>query len=120
MKFILSTKVGRAALHPPQYCYGGRPCAPQSNSAMMAGRRPTQPAFRNSWSALLFFTAALTTGSLLICCPVSAHAQSGVPLWTNRYDNGNDQATAIAVDSSGSVFVTGYSSDSNFVNSDYA
>ncbi len=49
-------------------------------------------------AAILFIGLA---GSL-----VQAHAQGGVPLWTNRYD-GLYYANAIAVDSSGNVFVTG-------------
>jgi hypothetical protein len=39
------------------------------------------------------------------------YSSAGVPLWTNRYngpENGNDYATAIAVDPSGNVHVTGY------------
>ncbi len=41
-----------------------------------------------------------------------AYSGAGVPLWTNGYtgpSNVSDAATAIAVDSSGNVFVTGYS-----------
>src|SRR6516164_1082461 len=44
--------------------------------------------------------------SALQCC-----AQSGLPLWTNRFDgpaDGYDQANGLAADSSGNVIVTGY------------
>ena len=39
------------------------------------------------------------------------YSMAGVPLWTNRYNglNGNDQATAVAVDGSNNVVVTGWS-----------
>src|SRR5439155_18904479 len=61
---------------------------------------------------LLFpnLSMAVTSGYLLMFCPAAAHAQGGVPLWTNRYDapaSGGEVALAIAVDSSGNVFATG-------------
>jgi hypothetical protein len=55
-------------------------------------------------AALLLSVMALATTTLLLLCPVSAHAQGGVPLWTNFFPGG---ASAIALDSNGDVFVTG-------------
>ena len=43
------------------------------------------------------------------------YSSAGVPLWTNRYNgpgNGDDEATAVALDSSNNVIVTGYSTGS--------
>lgn len=52
------------------------------------------------------------------------YSGDGVPLWTNRYNgfDGADIPTAVAVDGSGSVFVTGYSytGSSVFDRADYA
>ena len=47
---------------------------------------------------------------------IQAHAQGGVPLWTNWYDAPGkvyEQANAIAVDADGNVIVTGYVQTTN-------
>ena len=48
-----------------------------------------------------------------------AHAQGGIPLWTNRYSGSgySTYASAAAVDGSGNVFATGW--DWNGSNLDY-
>src|ERR1041384_5613327 len=80
-----------------------------------------QPSFRSGLfflrllgAALLFYFAALGP---------RANAADGAPVWTNRFNglgNADDKATALALDASGNVFVTGYSYASGGVNSDYA
>src|SRR5262245_42248559 len=93
-------------------------CQPSSSTLKRGHRNAALPAEPESFnsrtrlSALLF--VALASASLLWLYPASASAQGGVPLWTNRYPAG--VASAIAVDSTGNVFVTGTSWNGN----DYA
>lgn len=55
-----------------------------------------------------FFVLSVIGGACFVANIASA--QGGVPLWTNRYSGiGNDTAKALAVDTNGNVFVTGYS-----------
>jgi hypothetical protein len=89
------------------------PCAPQINNTVSARRGLTRPTDPRLLSTLLL-GIALTTSSLLLLCPALAHAQGGVPLWTNRFDRPaplGPHLAAIAVDSSGNVFVTARGDD---------
>jgi uncharacterized delta-60 repeat protein len=67
-----------------------------------------------------FGTAPTTFGDFVTI----KYSNAGVPLWTNIYnnfpENSGDSPTAMAVDSSGNVFVTGRSPHSGGVNTDYA
>ncbi len=62
----------------------------------------------------IFVTGYVYTSSPNRDYETVAYSGSGVPLWTNRYngpDGWDDAPSAVAVDSSGNVFVTGYSTD---------
>jgi hypothetical protein len=59
----------------------------------------------------IILVASILFGSLTLFAP-QANAQGGLPLWTNFYNgpgNNQDQATAVAVNNNGNVFVTGSS-----------
>ncbi|HWQ90102.1 MAG TPA: SBBP repeat-containing protein [Clostridia bacterium] len=57
------------------------------------------------------FIAGLTiTGGFTLSALTIAYSELGTPLWTNLYNGGErSRATAIAVDTTGNVYVTGYS-----------
>src|SRR5262245_34203821 len=83
------------------------PCAPMSPPTRTGSQRTARPICAHSCSGVLI------SASLLLLCALSAHAQGGVPLWTNRYDGPlgtSDEAAAIAVDGAGNVVVVGASS----------
>jgi hypothetical protein len=63
---------------------------------------------KTSFCNKLFLCAVAMAMGIL--CDTNAHAQGGVPVWTNRY---NGYAVAMAVDGSGNVFVTGSSFGTN-------
>src|SRR2546421_302857 len=59
----------------------------------------------------IFVATALLLAALTVFTP-QALAQGGMPLWTNFYNgpgDSHDVAHALTVDSSGNVFVTGFS-----------
>jgi uncharacterized delta-60 repeat protein len=77
--------------------------------------RAGKPLCREYMSTRCILSALLWL-SLLCAFARQTFAQGGIPLWTNRYNgpaNFGDSAQAVAVDSSGNVFVTGYSPDAN-------
>jgi len=66
---------------------------------------------------------ALLWLTLLCASAPQTFARGGIPLWTNRYNgpaNSGELAQAVAVDSSGNVFVTGYSYGGTNTYYDYA
>jgi uncharacterized delta-60 repeat protein len=75
-------------------------------------------------SGNVFVTGSSTVNSSNVDYATIKYSGAGVALWTNRYNgpgNGDDQAVAAAVDSSGNLFVTGMSiGSSTFGDYDYA
>jgi hypothetical protein len=71
----------------------------------------------------VFVTGDSYGGSSSFDYATIAYSSAGVPLWTNRYNgpsNNIDTATALALDSNGNIFVTGYSDDAGQQHPHYA
>jgi hypothetical protein len=72
-------------------------------------------------SGNVFVTGYTTDDTLRFDRLTIGYSGAGVPLWTNRYNgpgNDDDSGNAVAVDTNGNVFVTGYSHGTN--NTDFA
>jgi hypothetical protein len=65
-------------------------------------------------SGNVFITGYSTSAGLSFDYATIKYSSSGVPLWTNRYGGPgvDNRATALALDTGGNVFVTGYSTNS--------
>ena len=90
------------------------------NSPLNQGERAADVAVANNGN--VFVTGSSRGASGYAEYHTVAYSEAGIPLWTNRYGVPNDtaQPAALAVDGSGNVFVTGFSTrDSGFALSDY-
>jgi hypothetical protein len=77
---------------------------------------------KQTWIQTSMLCAVLFSAGLAALAP-RAHAQGGVPVWTNSFNgpaNEDDYANAVAVDGSGNVFVTGALTGSSDGPSDFA
>lgn len=110
-----STDCGGGYLGYETVKYSGAGLPQWSNCYAGPGSGDSKPsAIAVDGSGNVFVTGAATAGGGDFDYATVAYSSTGVPLWTNSYNgpgNTNDVATAIAVDSSGNVLVTGYSSD---------
>ena len=112
---------GVAAFNPPAHAQDGVPLwTNRYNRSANLFAQPTAIAVDSSGNVLV--TGAVGEISNARDYATVKYSGAGLPLWTNLYngpENGDDYANAIALDSNGNVFVTGWSRDSNGV-SDYA